>query len=358
MGLKMNVKDIKGRTDFSPGKFLGYVLWRQSDGFHLRWTTKGKKEHDFQGKMLFQTKVLITKKFRPETKDKIKKTDSKTIEWDTTVKGDVDGLDFLTPGSFELELLIDNKKVKPKVIFLGPQMIQPESNPFTISQVTHEREIRPKETIIKTKTEEQPEPIYEPTLEPEPEPVYEPTPEPEPEPVYEPTPEPEPEPIYEPTPEPEPEPVYEPIPEPEPESEPVYEPIPEPEPEPEPVYEPTPEPEPEPVYEPTPEPEPEPKPKTIYEPIPESEPEPEPVYEPIPEPEPESEPVFKQISEPKQLYGSLPEPKTFNEPIQELIEESTSDSKHEIVSEPFYKPKSEDHEENENNNEMKSSEEY
>ena len=43
MGLKMNVKEIKGHINFSSGQFLGYVLWKQSDGFHLRWTTKGKK---------------------------------------------------------------------------------------------------------------------------------------------------------------------------------------------------------------------------------------------------------------------------------------------------------------------------
>ena len=57
----MNVREIKGRTDFSSGKFLGYVLWKQSDGFHLRWTTKGKKENQFQGKILCTTKVKITK---------------------------------------------------------------------------------------------------------------------------------------------------------------------------------------------------------------------------------------------------------------------------------------------------------
>jgi len=29
----MNVKEIKGRTDISVGKFLGYALWKQSNGF-------------------------------------------------------------------------------------------------------------------------------------------------------------------------------------------------------------------------------------------------------------------------------------------------------------------------------------
>ena len=334
MELKMNVKDIKGRTDFSPGKFLGYVLWRQSDGFHLRWTTKGKKEQDFQGKIIFQTKVLIIKKIKQATKDKINKTGSKTIEWNTTLKGDIDGIDFLTPGSFELELRIDNKKIKPKAIFLGPQMIQPESNPFTITQVIFEKKIQPREPVYKpipaSEPEPEPEPVYEPTPEPEPEPIYEPTPEPkpEPEPVYEPIPEPEP--VYESTPEPEPEPVYEPTPEPEPES--VYDPTPESEPER--VYEPTPEPESESVFEPNFMPEIGFKPTSEPERFSPSEPEPEPEYEPTSEPEP------------------------FYEPTTEQVEKSISESEHEIVSEPFYKPKTEDDEEIEDNGERKSSDEY
>jgi len=216
----MNVKEIKGRVDISSGKFSGYVLWKHSDGFHLRWKTKGKKENTFQGKILCKSKVLIKKKINPDSKDKIKKTGTKIIEWNTTLKGDVDGIDFLTPGSFDVELLIDNKKIKPKVIFLGPQMIQPESNPFTITQVTPERIIQPKETTTKTES------VYKPLPEPEPEPLYEPPSEPEP--VYEPIPEPEPEPMYEPP--SEPESVYEATPEPEPEHKPLYENLPEPKP--------------------------------------------------------------------------------------------------------------------------------
>ena len=40
----MNVKKLVGRTQFSAGEFLGYVLWKQSDGVHLSWTSKGKKK--------------------------------------------------------------------------------------------------------------------------------------------------------------------------------------------------------------------------------------------------------------------------------------------------------------------------
>ena len=178
----MNVINIKGRPKFTSGQFLGYVLWKQSDGFHLRWTTEGNKASNFQGKVTSQTKLKIVKRVRLENEDNINATEKNTIEWNTKVKNQIDGVDFLTPGDFTVELRINKKKINPKNIFLGAQMIQPEKNPFTITQITVKKKIERKKRK---------ESIYEPT--PEPEPVYEPTPELEPEPIYEPTPEPEPE---------------------------------------------------------------------------------------------------------------------------------------------------------------------
>jgi len=235
----MNVKNIKGRTEINSGQFLGYALWKHSDGFHLRWTTKGSKTHNFQGKIIFEDRFMITKRVRLETE--IDTREKNTIGWDTTLQGQVDGFDFRTPGNFTVDLKIKKKKIKPKNIFLGPNLTQPESNPFTIIQKIAEIKVEPskkrepkdyhiisEEPVYKPTPELEPEPIYEPTPEPEPEPVYEPAPEPEPEPVYEPAPEPapepEPEPIYEPTPEPEPDPGDEPDPEPEPETEAAAEP--------------------------------------------------------------------------------------------------------------------------------------
>ena len=54
----MNVNSIKGRPNFSSGQFLGYLLWKQTDGFHLRWTTKGDKKKNLSGENIIskQTK--------------------------------------------------------------------------------------------------------------------------------------------------------------------------------------------------------------------------------------------------------------------------------------------------------------
>jgi hypothetical protein len=294
----MDVKNIKGRPTFNSDQFLGYFLWKQSDGFHLRWTTKKKKAHNFQGKIICQDKVKIIRRVLNENLYKINEVDRNTIEWNTILQENIDGLDFMTPGNFTLELRVDKKKVKPKNIFIGPQMIHPKQNPFTITKAIAEEEL---EEGIKKST---PVPKYEPIPEPEYEPAM-------PEPEYEPPSEPEYEPAM-------PKPEYEPPSEPEyePPSEPEYEPaIPEPEYEPampEPEYEPAmPEPEyepaiPEPEYEPAmPEPEYEPPSEPEYEPAipePEYEPPSEPEYEPaIPEPEyePPSEPEYEPPSEPE-----------------------------------------------------------
>jgi len=274
----MNVKNLIGRPKFKSGDFLGYVLWKQSDGFHLKWSAKGRKTYNFQGKIISESK--LAKKVGLLTGDRIVQVEKNTIEWNTKVE-DEDGVKFLTPGNFTVEVRINKKKIKAENILLGRQMIQPDGNPFEVIQKTSEELKIDKKKVKKEQETKIPIPVPEPELsyELEPEPAY----EPEPEPVYEPEPEsttyePESEPVHE----PEPEPAYEPEPElttyePEPEST-TYEP------EPEPAYEPEPElttyePEPEPVYEPEPE-------STTYEP------EPEPAYEP------ESEPVYKPEAEP------------------------------------------------------------
>lgn len=134
----MNVKELLGRPDFTTGKFSGYVLWKQSDGFHLRWVKKGKKKRTFQGKITCSDKVKITRVKRKENAYKINETQKNTIEWNTMLEEDVDGFDFLTPGDFEIELRVENKKIKSKTIFLGSNMKQADNNPFHILQPSGE----------------------------------------------------------------------------------------------------------------------------------------------------------------------------------------------------------------------------
>jgi len=195
----MNVKEIKGSADFEGKDILGYILWKQSDGFHLRWTTSEKKAVKFQGKITYTDKFRIINKIELNEEEKISKTGKNSVEWFSELKKATEGLDFLTPSDFTIELKINKKRTKPINIFLGSKMMHPENNPFDVIQ------------IIKKYTTQEPE--YEPKPEATPEPVYETEPETTSEPEYEPEPEVTPEPVYEPEPEATPEPVYEPEPE-------------------------------------------------------------------------------------------------------------------------------------------------
>ncbi|MFX1323870.1 MAG: hypothetical protein ACFE8N_02865 [Promethearchaeota archaeon] len=218
----MNVNNIKGRPKFSVGQILGYIIWRQTDGFHLRWLIEGKKPHKFTGKIVFQNKLNITKIVKPASKVKIYQLKNDVIQWETIEKDKINGLDFISSGTFTLELKIDKKLVKPKMIFLGPGMLNPEDNPFTIEQLTSEEALlfdkKEYERDIKEKLKDKPK---GPLIEIEPEPIYNLVSRMQP--IFESIPEPTPKP------EPEPKPVYESIPKPEPEPKPVYESIPKPE---------------------------------------------------------------------------------------------------------------------------------
>ncbi|MFX1427787.1 MAG: hypothetical protein ACFFBE_15140, partial [Promethearchaeota archaeon] len=200
----MKVYNIKGRPEFTAGQFLGYVLWKQTDGFHLRWTTKGDKKKTFQGKISYQNKLKITRIVRPESNVKIHKSTTNLIQWSATERGRVNGFDFFASGNFAVELRINKKKIKPKRIYLGQLIGRPRNNPFLIIQFISADEKGAEKDFIKKLREK----IREPLKEVEPEPIYESIlktqprfqSESEPEPVYEPIPELEPE--------PEPEPVY------------------------------------------------------------------------------------------------------------------------------------------------------
>ena len=58
----MNVKDIKGLPQIDLIKSNGYVLYKQTDGFHLHWKAKGKKAVKFEGKITCESKRKIMKK--------------------------------------------------------------------------------------------------------------------------------------------------------------------------------------------------------------------------------------------------------------------------------------------------------
>jgi hypothetical protein len=232
----MNVKELKGKPSINLKKFSGYLLWKKSNGFHIRWMTKKGKKDTFQGILTYQDKIMITEKINIQSEDKLSKKEGKTLKWEVKGQDQLVGFTFLTPRSFTLELKVNNKNLKPNKIFIGPNMLNPEDNPFMVDRPI--RKIVPKPVLSSIPESK---PIFESSVELESEPLDDTAPVPESkteksevfpaEPEYKPVTEPEPlddtglapeseterikeipiEPEYKPV--PEPEPLYEEVPE-------------------------------------------------------------------------------------------------------------------------------------------------
>ncbi|MFX1391898.1 MAG: hypothetical protein ACFE9Z_17675, partial [Promethearchaeota archaeon] len=161
----MHVRDIKGRPKFELGELSGYFLWKQTDGFHLRWTTKKAKALNFQGLIDHSSKLKVTRITNPRLNFKIYKTGTNSFQWNSEGEKKINGIDFFTSGNLSFELRINNKKIKPKAIFIGSSMTNPKSNPFNIIQISEEETTKK----LKIKFEK-----YKPTFqEINPEPLYE-----------------------------------------------------------------------------------------------------------------------------------------------------------------------------------------
>ena len=129
------VETLQEEPQFGPGSALGYFLWHDADGFHMRWTTKGKR-HMFSGKIVASEEIL---KFVPVELERSDKAfvgpERKTIRWSTRAKGGIDGFDFRIQGKIiTVYLEIDNKKTKTAQIWLGNSKVHPKSNPFKVKR--------------------------------------------------------------------------------------------------------------------------------------------------------------------------------------------------------------------------------
>lgn len=126
----------EGRPDFAPGEARGYFIWNDSNGWHLRWTTKGER-HLFAGTITCDGLMLDVKAVSREKSDFVKQTSDNTIRFDAKAAGDMDGVDFrLSPStqSVSFDLRMDGQRVPPNGIRIGHGRHHPESVPFKITR--------------------------------------------------------------------------------------------------------------------------------------------------------------------------------------------------------------------------------
>ncbi len=127
--------DPEGKPPGLAGRLLGYWIWRDSDGYHLRATTENKR-HIFSGWVEVDRDFALQPSFKQEGNDYVRKT-GRRIEFRFATAGNPDGFDFKAswPHRTTFFLEIDGRSGGDVLnrVFIGGRSAHPTSNPFAIT---------------------------------------------------------------------------------------------------------------------------------------------------------------------------------------------------------------------------------
>jgi len=124
---------VRGQPAIEEGKVLGYFIWVDKQGFHLRWCTDGKP-YLFTGRIDTDKPVKDLKNVRAEPGGWAKIYGGRIVMFSKTSRGPVDGLDLSVPQGriVQIEFHIDGKEPTPEQIFLGGKGAHPKGVPLKI----------------------------------------------------------------------------------------------------------------------------------------------------------------------------------------------------------------------------------
>jgi hypothetical protein len=129
----VGAQKIRGQPAIEEGKVLGYFIWVDPDGFHLRWCTDGKP-YLFTGRIDTDKPVKELTEVREETGGWAKIYGNRIVMFSKTSRGPVDGIDLKIPGGriVQIEFHIDGLEPTPEQIFLGKKGQHPGGVPLKI----------------------------------------------------------------------------------------------------------------------------------------------------------------------------------------------------------------------------------
>ena len=124
---------VRGQPTIEEGKVVGYFIWVDKEGFHLRWCTDGKP-FLFTGRIDADKPIKEIKDVREEPGGWAKIYGNRIVMFSKTSRGQIDGLDLSIPQGriVQIEFHIDGIEPKPEQIFLGEKGAHPKGVPLKI----------------------------------------------------------------------------------------------------------------------------------------------------------------------------------------------------------------------------------
>jgi hypothetical protein len=125
---------VRGQPGMEAGKVLGYFIWVDKEGFHLRWCTDGKP-YVFTGRIDADKPVKELQDVRAEAGGWAKIYGGRIVMFSKTSRGQVDGLDLKIPQGriVQIEFHIDGIEPTPEQVFLGEKGQHPNGVPLKIN---------------------------------------------------------------------------------------------------------------------------------------------------------------------------------------------------------------------------------
>ncbi|MBI5701146.1 hypothetical protein HZC34_04775 [Candidatus Saganbacteria bacterium] len=119
-----------GRCDYKPGSDLGYFIWNDTDGYHLRMSTNGK-QHKFSGSIVSMGGNLSVASLKQGVVSQ-----NNMISWDQTISRGETGFDFSADGRIIISPAIDadpkNPETSGEKAYLGASKFTQKFLPIVI----------------------------------------------------------------------------------------------------------------------------------------------------------------------------------------------------------------------------------
>lgn len=125
---------LEGNPHVRPGEDLGYWLWHDAGGLHLRTTTRGLP-HQFSGVIRTRERARffdvdgVRLEDRAGNHDREVQTDNDTIRFRFVTYDGVDGIDFRLDGAGFCIDLENNGHDAPRLVHLGQHEVRPDHIP-------------------------------------------------------------------------------------------------------------------------------------------------------------------------------------------------------------------------------------
>lgn len=123
-----------GKPNFASGESKGYFVWRDSQGWHIRWATKGAKRV-YSGSITSDAAFVACDGTAQGHEDAVILAAPHLIRFESRSMGGVKGINFdlghgATKLSFDLQM--DGAPVEPQWVHLGFRGVRPSAVPFVV----------------------------------------------------------------------------------------------------------------------------------------------------------------------------------------------------------------------------------